>query len=233
MGGSKGGGSSVKIPKPPPINQSYTSGVNLQLGSLPNQVNTEDATRAAQDPARVAAQQQLQGQFGPTQYGQQIQALSQLDPAWLTAHNATGTQVTNQLRMGSQLDPASMNQLQQSVRGAQAARGNIYGDSAGQAEAYTLGNAGQQLYQQRLANAQGFLQTPTVPSQINQVAPVQPDRSFSYVDPAAGFEGLNAANARYQGIVGAAAANNSGQQNSWLSTLGDVAKIAGTVASFA
>lgn len=227
------GNSSPNIPKPPPINQSYTQGVQLQLGSIPGQVSSENALRSSTDPGRIAAQQALQAKFGPTQYAQQLAALGQLDPSYLAARNNTGNAINRDLALGSQLSPSSTNQLQQQIRGAQSARGNAYGDSSGIAEAYTLGNAGQQLYQQRLQNAQGFLNSPTIGQSINQIAPVQPDRGFSYVDPAAGFEGINAANARYQGIVGAAAANQSGGGNSWLSTLGDVAKIAGTVASFA
>lgn len=231
-GGSKGGGG-VKIPKPPQIGKTYGQGVNLNLKYLPQQLAGEQAARSQTDAQRVQAQQALQSQFGPTQYAQQLAAFNQLDPAYSSIRGQLAHNVSDQLAQGTHLSPSQTTELQQQVRGAQSARGNAYGDSAGIAEAYTLGDRGQQLYQQRLGNAAGFLGMPTMAQQVGSVAPISPDRSFAYVDPAAGFQGINAANARYQGIVGAQAANQGGSGNSWLSSLGQVAQLAGTVAAFA
>ena len=233
MGGGSKGGSSPSIPKPPPISKSYQQGVDVYLKNNPALLGGEQAARGQYDPQRIAEQQGLQQQFGPAQYQQQLDALAKLDPQYLNARAWLGRSVIGDLQHGTSLDAGTTNQLQQQVRGAQSARGNAYGDSAGIAEAYTLGDRGQQLYQQRLQNAAGFISQPTLATQAGQVSPVSPDRSAAYVDPNAGFQGLNAANANYAASATAAAANAGNQQSSgagWGSTIGGiVGGVAGTV----
>ena len=63
------------------------------------------------------------------------------------------------LSYGTQLTPAEQYQMNQSVRGAQAARGMGYGPSDVFNETFANTNYGQQLYQQRLSDAQGLVPT--------------------------------------------------------------------------
>ena len=66
---------------------------------------------------------------------------------------------------------------------------------------------------------------PTLASQVGQIAPVTADRTSAYVDPNAGFQGVNAQNALYGAQAQAAVANNAqsqGQASGWGSTIGGV-----------
>jgi hypothetical protein len=64
-----------------------------------------------------------------------------------------------QLSYGTQLTPAEQLQMNQSVRGGEAARGLGYGPSDVFNESMADTNYGQQLYQQRMGEAQGLVPT--------------------------------------------------------------------------
>ena len=81
---------------------------------------------------------------------------------------------TRDLSYGTQLTPAEQVQMNQSVRGAQAARGMGFGPSDVFAETLADTGFGQQLYQQRQSEAQGQ---------------VQQDQSF-YGNPTAAISGM-------------------------------------------
>jgi len=66
-------------------------------------------------------------------------------------------EATSQLALGSQLGAEEQRQYQQAARGAQSARGNIFGIGPAVEEAVTTGLAGEQRLQARLGAAQGFL----------------------------------------------------------------------------
>jgi hypothetical protein len=226
MGGSKGGSS---IPKPPGIGKTYKKGVDAYLSELPRILGSEQSARDTYDPQRIQEQQDLQDKFGPHQYDEQLSALNQLDPQWMAAHKQLGDSITSDLAKGMNLTDDQKRVIEQDLRGSQSARGNIMGDSAGLAEAYTLGDRGLQLYQQRVNNAQSFLQSNSVPLESSLVSPVSPDRSSAYVDPNAGWQGVNAANARYQAQVGAQAANQQAAGQKKSSTGSTVGAVAGAV----
>lgn len=61
-------------------------------------------------------------------------------------------QARDEYALGSKLDPDSERELLNQARAGQVARGNYLGDAAAVAEATTLGQAGQAMKQQRLAN---------------------------------------------------------------------------------
>src|SRR5438445_11998045 len=87
-------------PTPPPAPnqaQTYQQGTNVYLKNLPRYLDAEQMYRMSLDPQRIAEQQSLQGQYGPTQYGQQLQALQQLDPQWFANNQALGSSVTSNL----------------------------------------------------------------------------------------------------------------------------------------
>jgi hypothetical protein len=65
--------------------------------------------------------------------------------------------IAGQVALGSQLGAEEQRQYQQAARGAQAARGNIFGVAPAVEEAVTTGLAGEQRLQARLGAAQGFL----------------------------------------------------------------------------
>src|SRR5215471_18218995 len=80
-----------------------------------------------------------------------------LSPQQAAAYRALGAGTMAQYGLGTQQDPAALRQEQQSIRAAQSARGNVYGNAPISAEALYLGQRGQQLQQQRTANLQNFL----------------------------------------------------------------------------
>lgn len=69
----------------------------------------------------------------------------------------TEGRIAAQLALGSQLGAEERRQYEQAARGAQTARGNIFGVAPAVEEAVTTGLAGEQRLQARLGAAQGFL----------------------------------------------------------------------------
>jgi hypothetical protein len=256
-------------PAPNPVSL-YKQFTNSYLGFQPTYLQNEDQFRGSEDPTRIAEQQGLQSEFGPTQYQQMLDAFNQLDPQYSQAHAALGNRVNSDLASGGQyagdynklisslqgqynlgtsLSDPEKAQVEQGLRGSQAARGNIGGASAGIAEGYALGDRGQQLQQQRLGNyetglgqgaqyaqqginnAGSFLGAPTIAQQASFVPPVSPDRSFAYVNPNAGFQGVTLGNQAYANNVAAAGANSQSGGNPWMSTIGALGSVAGGLIS--
>lgn len=224
--GNKGSNGPNIPPSPDPVSQ-YKKFTNAYLGFQPTYVQNEDQFRGSEDPNRIAQQQGLQNQFGPEQYQQMLSAFGQLDPQYAKLHGQLGDQVSNDLALGYKLAPGQEQQVEQGLRGSQAARGNASGASAGIAEAYALGDKGAQMYQQRINNAGSFLGSPSIAQQSGFVPPVSADRSFAYVNPNAGFQGVTLGNQAYANNVAALGANNQNQGNPWMSTIGALGSVAG------
>lgn len=230
MGKSSNKSNNQKIPNSPDPVGLYQKFTNAYLGNQPTYFSAENQARNSQDPQRIAEQQGLQNQFGPEQYSQMLSGFNQLDPSYLAAHNALGNAVTSDLAQGYNLAPGQEQQVEQGVRGAQAARGNASGTSAGIAEGYALGDKGAQMYQQRINNAGSFLGSPTIAQQASYVPPVSADRSFAYDNPNAGFQGVQLGNQAFANNVAAAGANNQQQSNPWLSAAGGALSAVGAIA---
>ena len=97
----------------------------------------------------------------PTSIADALAKFKQIDPqgyasigALNTSEDASLKQATDQLNLGSQLDPVTARQVEQQTRLGQAARGNVYGTPQMAEEAMTTGQAGLALQQQRQAAAQ-------------------------------------------------------------------------------
>lgn len=111
---------------------------------------------------------QVTGQ-APTSATDALAKYKQLDPAGYASMTALGAaqdaslkQATDQLALGSQLDPVTQRQVEQATRAGQAARGNVYGTPQMVSEAMTTGQAGLALQAQRQAaaqNAEGSMQS--------------------------------------------------------------------------
>ena len=100
---------------------------------------------------------------GPTsdQLKSYLDTYQQTDPSGYASMQALGSsedaslkQATDQLALGSRLDPVTARQVEQQTRAAQAARGNVYGTPQMAEEAMTTGQAGLALQQQRQQAAQ-------------------------------------------------------------------------------
>ncbi len=132
-------------PSAPNLGKAYEQGIKINLKYLPQILATEMQNRNLYDPQRIQEQQNLQSQFGPRQYQQQLQALQQLDPQGVAMRSSLGQTIQDALQRGGvnpdqiaaykklgglamqgpQIDPnqlAAYNQLGQLTRG-EAARG--------------------------------------------------------------------------------------------------------------
>lgn len=215
------------IPAAPDPAETYRQGANISLEVLPRFLAAEQDARSQYDPQRVYEQQMLQEFFGPNQYRQQLDALNQLDPESSVIRRQLAGRVSHDLASGINLPADYSRELDTQFRGAQAARGNTLGASAGSAEAGFKGRAAQELYQQHLTDAGNFLSGPTPESQISLIQGVQPDRSSAYTNPNAGTQGQNFALNNYQNIL-AQQQLAGGGRNPWAGAAGGAAQGAAT-----
>jgi hypothetical protein len=209
-------------PEAPNAAVTYGQGLQTYLKYLPQMIAAEESYRNSLDPARVQGQQGLQRQFGPEQYRLMLDALKQIDPTGQQVREKLGAEVSKGLEEGTALDPAFASQVEQSVRQAQAARGNTQGNAPASAEALFKGKAALDLYNTRLAQAGSFLAGATPEQQLSVIPGVTPDRSSQYVNPNAGYQGQQFGLQNYQNQLAAYQASGS-QGNPWATALGGAA----------
>ena len=149
-----------------------------------------------QGPLHAATANQLLGQYNPefrSQYGAQQAGL-----------NTLGANVGRELGYGFDLGPELGREVEQAVRGAQTARGNILGNAPTAQEAFGKGQAALNLYQQRLGNynqylgqQQNFLQGRNPMDMMSQTAGTFLGANYypsqSYVDTGLGVQGMGIA----------------------------------------
>jgi hypothetical protein len=220
-----------KIPAPPDYAKSYQSGIDVFLANYMNLLEKEREAREQFDPERIRQQQALQGEFGPVQVQQQLDALKQFDPQSFAVRDELSKRVLGDLESGFDLPDEYEREIEQNIRGAQTARGNIYGNAPAAAESSVKGRAALELYQQRLNNAGSFLSGPTPAQQSLAIQAVQPDRSMAYVTPTAGSQGVNFGLQNYQNLLAQRQLVGS-QGNPWASAAGGAASGAAAGSAF-
>lgn len=211
MGGSSGN----QPPVPSDYGKVYQTGIDVFLKNLPAMQGAEQDSRATIDPQRIASQQALQSQFGPTQTQQQLDTLHQFDPESAAIRSRLGQSVLSDLNSGYNLPADYEKELTGQIRGAQTARGNALGTGAAGAEAAFKGKAALDLYQEHLANAGAFLSGPTPEQQSLALQAVQPDRSSAYTNPGAGTAGANFGLANYSNLLAQYQLSGQGGGNAW------------------
>lgn len=154
MGGSGGGFSPGSPPK------LKAGGTGIDFPTYPKMPQPE---RQAKEAFRYYSQ------YAPGYVGINEQIAQKYIPETVRTYNTLGKQVADDLGLRTQLDPDLERQVTQYIRGGQAARGNVYGNAPVSAEALYKGAAGQQLYQQRLQNATGFMSTPTAIGKVGEM----------------------------------------------------------------
>ena len=154
------------------------------------------ALQREQGPQHAAVANQLLGQYNPEfrqQYGAQQAGI-----------NTLGANVGRELGYGYDLGPELGREVEQAVRGAQTARGNILGAAPTAQEAFGKGQAALNLYQQRLGNynqflgqQQNFLQGRNPTDMMGQMAGTFLGANYypsqSYVDSGLGVSAMNVA----------------------------------------
>jgi hypothetical protein len=127
------------------------------------------------ESARTIAESQLdvQEEFGERAIQQRLKELELSDPQGTKIRKMLGEEAMKDLEAGYGLGDELRSQVTQSVRGAQAARGNVLGDANAAAEGFALGDAAIRLRQQRLANASSFLSGITPVAQFGAISGAQ------------------------------------------------------------
>ena len=208
-------GSSNKTPKAPDPAVTYQSGLDVYLKNLPNMLAQEGQYRGTIDPQRIQEYLALQEKYGAQQSKDQLDRLHQLDPESYAVRTGLAKNVQAGLDSGYSLPKDYATEIENDVRGAQAARGNVLGNAAISQEALVKGKAANELYQQRLQNAGSFLSSPTPEQQLLSVSPVAPDRNAGYVNPNAGYQGQQFALNNYQNLLAQYQASG-GNSNPWI-----------------
>jgi hypothetical protein len=86
-----------------------------------------------------------------------LNTYAQVDPTGAAARQRLGTDLASQEALGAQLDPGTIREVEQGVRSAQGARGNVYGTPQLVAETMARGSAGEQRMLQRQQALQSYL----------------------------------------------------------------------------
>lgn len=123
------------------------------------------------ESARAVAEAQLgiSEEFGGRFVEQRLKELEQSDPIGFELRKQLGEAVKADLEAGFGLGDGLRNEIQQGVRGAQVARGNLFGNAPVAAEGFAVGEAALRLRQQRLGNAASFLSGVTPVAQFTQI----------------------------------------------------------------
>lgn len=180
-------------PKAPDPAKTYAAGIQTYIKNLPKLLELEQSARNTYDPQRIEEALALEAKYDP-QRGE--------------IRHAMGDSIESAVKSGYDLPPEFKRELEQDIRGAQAARGNVYGNAPASAEAVYKGKNAIDLYNRNLANAGTYL---------SQASPSQPDRSAAYT--------VGGMNAGPQGVAfGQQAYNNAlNQPNPWASAIGGAA----------
>jgi hypothetical protein len=147
----------------------------------------------------------LQQKYGAG-YVQEQNDLTRLsDPTRYDALQDYGKTVTSNFDLGSTLDAQTQREVEQTARGAQAARGNTLGNASAFDEAMQVGQAGLALKAQRTAAMQSYLGLAPTSAQYGGVnsagGPVATtgayNTSLPSLDPNAGNQGANFASTQF------------------------------------
>ena len=161
----------------------------MSLNDFSNWMNRAYDIQLARAPEIAAMQRAQAGQFA----GTANQLLQQYDPRFRQTYKALGARVNQGLRAGYELGPDLGREVTQAVRGAQTARGNILGAAPTAQEAFGTGQAALNLYNQRLGQAQNFLQGRNPMDMMGQVMGQFVNPSQNYVNQGLGVQGMGIA----------------------------------------
>ena len=178
-------------PPPPDPAQSYGKEIKTYLQYLPQMENAEINARNQYGPALTQGAAAMAQQADPGRYAlqQQLEGQTQSD-----------------LAKGTSIDPYLQSQITNAIRSRQAGSGNIMGSDAAQQEALQNGQFGQQIYQQRLSNAQNVANSPGLTGQDSAALGLINNQ---VVNPNTGFQGQNTYNQAYQNQLAYTQAQNA------------------------
>jgi hypothetical protein len=153
-------GAYANLPPVPDLENEFLNGYLKQLQFTPQALALDRSLRSAYGPEDMQRAADLYSQFLPQFANANLRTLNRVDPQFTAGRQQLYNTVAGDLADGSGLDPAFRDQLNDYLRGAQAARGNILGNAPVAAEALYQGQAGQAMKQQRIENMLKFLTSP-------------------------------------------------------------------------
>ena len=112
------------------------------------------------------------------------------DPQFRQTYKGLGARVNQGLKAGYELGPDLGREVTQAVRGAQTARGNILGAAPTAQEAFGTGQAALNLYNQRLGQAQNYLQGRNPMDMMGQAMGQFINPSQNYVNQGLGVQAM-------------------------------------------
>jgi len=168
----------------PNMTESTKEAYNAELQLLPLRYQTElqyrpkfdelDAAQAARTASALAkAQYDNELEYGPKFLDQALANLERADPEGQAARRLMAEMVTNDAKLGGALSDSELRDVEQGVRKAQAARGNVGGPANAYSEVLAKNTASNARKQQRLANLGSFLAGTSPQAQFGQVSQAQ------------------------------------------------------------
>jgi len=199
-------------------------------GDLDQQKIDLEAMTTSAD-AIAAMNLDIQQRYGEDMNLEQLKRIKEADPVGWELRQKLAQTTLDELSAGRELGDAASRQVEQSVRGAQASRGNVYGAANIGQEALAKFDAGQRLLTQRMSQAQAYALGTPITAQYGAIsgaqqgaanfAPMQLQQGMAQ-NPNAGGQAAQFASSNYSTYVQGMA----NQSNPWMEGLGMVAGVA-------
>ena len=142
------------------------------VGDLQQQEIDLEAQRRSAD-AIAAMGLDIQRRYGKEYNLEQIARIKEADPVGYEMRQELARTTLEQLAKGSELTEAQAKQAEESVRGAQAARGNVLGPANIAQEALAKFDMGQRLLTQRMHAAQSYVMGQPLTAQYGTISGAQ------------------------------------------------------------
>ena len=204
------------------------------FGDLDQQKIDLEAMATSAD-AIAAMSLDIQQRYGEDMNLEQLKRIKEADPVGWELRQKLAQTTLDELSAGRELGDDAARQVEQSVRGAQASRGNVYGAANIGQEALAKFDAGQRLLTQRMSQAQAYALGTPITAQYGAIsgaqqgaanfAPMQLQQGMAQ-NPNAGAQAAQFASSNYSTYV----QGLQNQSNPWMEGLGMVAGIAGQAA---
>lgn len=193
-----------------------------------------EAMRTSAD-AIAAMNLDIQQRYGEQMNLEQLKRIKEADPVGYELRQKLAQTTLEELSAGRELGADASRQVEQSVRGAQSARGNVYGAANIGQEALAKFDAGQRLLTQRMSQAQAYALGTPITAQYGAIsgaqqgaanfAPMQLQQGIAQ-NPNAGAQAAQFASSNYSTYV----QGLQNQTNPWMEGLGMLTGVAAQAA---
>ncbi len=225
----KGGSGSVQLPGGETIGVDFSG-----FGDLDRQeIELESMRRSSEALAQM--QLDIQQRFGREMNLEHIKRIKEADPVAYELRQALNRVSLDELNKGSDLSDMAKRDVEQSVRGGQSARGNVYGAANIGQEALAKFEVGQRLLTQRMSQAQSIALGTPLTAQYGNISgaqqgaagfnPMQAQQGIG-LNPNAGAQAAQFASSNYGTYVQGMA----NQSNPWMEGLGIIGGVAAQAA---